>query len=99
MSGVAVRVFMDAGMTPEFAQLLFRAGEAITIGITPLFAYFIIYLGFLKQYNKSEKTITILTGIRKILPYSIVTGLIWIVLIIIWFFIGIPLGINTYPFL
>ncbi len=99
MSGVAVRVFMDAGMTPEFAQLLFRAGEALTIGITPLFAYFIIYLGFLKQYNKSEKTITILTGIRKILPYSIVTGLIWIVLIIIWFFIGIPLGINTYPFL
>jgi len=99
MSGVAVRVFMDAGMSPEFAQLIFRAGEAMTLSITPLFAYFVIYLGFIKQYNQEEKTITISQGIKYMLPYSIVTAVVWLGLIIVWYAVGFPMGISTYPFL
>lgn len=99
MSGVAIRVFMDAGMTPEFAQLVFRGGEAAILSITPMFAYFIIYLGFIKQYNKEEKTITIRQGIKYLIPYSVVTALVWLTIIITWYIIGLPIGINTYPFL
>ncbi len=99
MGGTAVRAFMNAGLSAEFAQLIFRAGEAVTLGLTPLFAYFIIYLGYIKQYNHSEKSITISQGMKYILPYSLATAVVWIVLIIIWYSIKIPLGINTTPFL
>lgn len=98
-SGISVRAFMDAGMNPEFAQLIFRASESVVLGITPLFAYFIIYLGLLKQFNNEERTITILDGIKYMIPYSIVTAIIWILLIIIWYTIGIPLGIGSTPFI
>ncbi|NLA32799.1 MAG: hypothetical protein GX864_02530 [Mollicutes bacterium] len=99
MGGTAVRSFMNAGLSAEFAQIIFRAGEAVALGLTPLFAYFIIYLGYIKQYNHSEKPITISQGIKYIIPYSVVTAVIWLVLIVIWYTIGIPLGINTTPFL
>lgn len=98
-SGIAVRVFMDAGMTPEFAQLIFRIGESISIGLTPLFAYFVIYLGFFKAYKKEENSMTIREIIKKLLPYSVATALVWVMLIILWYFVSIPLGINTSPFL
>ncbi len=98
-SGISVRAFMDAGMNPEFAQLIFRASESVVLGITPLFVYFIIYLGLLKQFNNEERTITILDGIKYMIPYSIVTAIIWILLIIIWYTIGISLGIGSTPFI
>ena len=90
---------MDAGMTPEFAQLIFRAGESVALGLTPLFAYFIVYLGFLKQYNHEDKTMTISDGIKYMIPYSVVTAVIWLILIIIWYTIGIPLGFAASPFM
>lgn len=98
-SGISTRVFMDAGMTPEFAQLIFRAGESVALGLTPLFAYFIVYLGFLKQYNHEDKTMTISDGIKYMIPYSVVTAIIWLILIIIWYTIGIPLGFAASPFM
>ncbi len=99
LSGNVVPVFMNAGLSPEFAQVIYRAGESISYGLTPLFAYFVIYLGFLIQYNTSDNNISISKAIRFMIPYSIATAIVWIFLIVVWYLIGIPLGISATPYL
>jgi len=92
-----VPTMMDAGMTPEFAQILFRFSETITMNITPLLAYFIIYLTFLEKYNQDDKKIKLVESIKYQLPYTFIIGATLMIILIVWYIIGIPLGINSFP--
>ena len=94
LSPVVIPVFMNAGMTPEFAQVIFRFGESVTMGLTPIMAYFVIYLAILNKNTKDKKSVNILTAIKYQIPYAILTGLVLIALLILWYIIGLPLGIN-----
>lgn len=96
LSGTAVPTFMNAGLSPEFATLVFRAGEGASYGLTPLMAYFVIYLAFMELYNVSEKE-GLFGNLKYIIPYSIGTMLMWLVIIILFYIIGLPLGVGAYP--
>ena len=89
-----VPVFMNAGITPEFAQIIFRFGEGITMGLTPIMAYFVIYLAILDKNNPEEKPISLWQGIKFQVPYAVATAIVLLVLIVLWYIIGLPLGIN-----
>lgn len=89
-----IPTFMNAGITPQFTQLIFRFGESMTMGLTPLMAYFVIYLAMIDKYNLSEKKISLFKSLKYQLPYSVVCGGILLVLLIIWYMIGLPIGIN-----
>ena len=95
LAGSVVPTMMNAGMSAEFAQLVFRAGESITYGLTPLMAYFVIYLAFMEQYNQDSKGISIGKSIKSILPYAAFAMIMWLVLLIISYLIGMPLGIGA----
>jgi len=86
---------MNAGITPEFTQLIFTAGSSIMYGLTPTMAYFVIYIAFLEKYDKNG--IGIVKGTRYLLPYSIFMLVMWIVLIMFWYFTGLPMGIESSP--
>ena len=85
---------MNAGISPEFTQFVVKAAEACTLSITPLFAYFVIYLALLQKYNQDSKPIGIFKAIRYQLPYALFTIIFFIVLIIIVYIVGLPIGIN-----
>ena len=87
-------VMMNAGISPEFTQFIVKAAEACTLSITPLFAYFVIYLALLQKYNQDSKPIGIFKAIRYQLPYALFTIIFFLVLIIIVYIIGLPIGIN-----
>lgn len=90
---VIVPMFMTSSMTPEFAQAVFRASDSAVKGITPLFAYFVILIGFLQIYNKKEKeTITITDAMSLMIPYTIAFSIAWLLIILAFYIIGIPLG-------
>ena len=91
---VAVPLFMEVGLSPEFAQLIARFGESAVIGLTPLLAYFTVYIAYIEKYNQSDKPISLFRTLRYQLPYSVIIGAILIVLIIAWYLIGLPLGIG-----
>lgn len=95
LSGVVVPTMMNAGMSAEFAQLVFRAGESVTYALTPMLAYYVIYLAFMEQYNQDEKGIGIWQTIKYILPYALATMIMWLVLLILSYLIGLPIGIGT----
>ncbi len=97
LSGSVIPLFMNASISPEFAQVLFVAGDSITNGITPLFAYFVIYIAFMEKYNTSDDTVTLFGSMKYMTPYAAYITIIWFVLIVGWYLIGIPLGIGSFP--
>ncbi len=97
LSGVTVPVFMNAGITPEFTQLIHRFGECVTIGITPLFAYFVIYLALLEKYNQKKQPINFLKAIRYLLPYVLMTFVVLLTILIVWYIVGLPIGLGVTP--
>lgn len=88
---------MKANITPEFAQLVFRAGDSITNSITPIFTYFVIFIGFIEVYTKNKNDFSIRNCYKVILPYFISIALMWLIMIICWYVIGLPIGPGIYP--
>ena len=94
MAGIAVPALMNVGISPEFTQVIFRFGESMTMGLSPLFAYYVIYLAYLEKYNQNKKPINFFKTLKYQLPYSVITGIILLAILIIWFIIGLPIGIH-----
>ena len=85
---------MNTGLSPEFAQLIARFSECATIGLTPLLAYFVIYLSYIEKYNQKEKPVTLFTAIRYQVIYGMTTAVILLAIIIGWYLIGLPIGFG-----
>lgn len=96
-SPVVVPLMMQSNISPEFAQFVLRAADSMTKGITPFLAYFIIYLGYLNIYNKKKEPITIRKALSFVFPYFSFMVVAWIVIVIGWYLIGLPLGPNAMP--
>jgi len=93
---IIVPKFMQSSLTPEFAMAVFRAADSSVKGITPLFTYFVILIGFLQIYNNNNKeTVTITKAMSLIAPYTIAFTILWLAIVIIFFLLGIPIGIST----
>ena len=84
-------------MTPEFAQAVFRVSDSATNLLTPLFAYFIIFIGYLEIYNKSESRISFRDSYKMLWPYSLAIALLWLFVIMAWYIVGLPIGFGAYP--
>lgn len=96
LSPVIVPMFMQSSMTPEFALVVFRAADSSMKGLTPIFGYFVILIGFLHIYNKRKNdVITITDAMSLMAPYTIAFTILWIVIILAFYIIGIPIGIGT----
>ena len=96
LSPVMVPMFMQSSFTPEFAQAVFRAADSSVKGITPLFTYFVILIGFLQIYNTKKKDIISLTDAMSLMmPYTIAFSILWILILIAFYIIGMPLGFNA----
>ena len=97
-SPVIVPVLMKSNITPQFTQFVMRAVDSMTNGITPLYAYFVIFIGYLNIYNMDEeKPITISGAIKIMFPYFVIISLTWLLIIIGWYIIGLPIGPGGYP--
>lgn len=97
LSGSVVPVLMNSEISPVFAQIIYRFAETSTMNITPLLAYFIVYFALLQKYNQSDKKIILREALRYQLPYTGVVIFCLLAIIIVWYIINIPLGINNFP--
>ena len=95
---IMVPKLMQANITPEFSQFILRAADSMTNGITPLLTYYVIFIGYLNIYNQNKRIpITIRKSLSMIMPYFLIVGLTWIVIIILWYIAGIPIGPGINP--
>lgn len=96
ISTAAVPAFMNNSLSPEFAQVIARFGECMTIGITPLLAYFAIYIAYLEKYNQQDTPISLFRTLKYQVVYGLAIGAVLLALIVGWYLIGIPIGINGF---
>lgn len=96
LSPVVVPLFMRANITPDFTQFIFKIADGIGKSITPFFVYFIIMLAFLEKYKKDDNMkITVFGTLKMISPVVLILGLFLIIFVVLWYLIGIPVGIGV----
>ncbi len=99
MSPTIVPLFMQANITPNFTNFVFKIADSIGKCFSPVFIYFIVTLAFLEKYNETEnekKQISFFGTYKLMLPSITVLSLIWILMIVFWYLIGFPIGIGNY---
>ncbi|MCA6214473.1 AbgT family transporter [Thermococcus bergensis] len=89
LAPVIVPMMYYLGYSPEWAQLLYRIGDSSTNAVTPLMSYFPVILGYASVYKKD---VGIGTIISRTVLYSMVFLVTWIVMAIVWYLLGLPLG-------
>jgi aminobenzoyl-glutamate transport protein len=90
---IFVPLFMQLGVEPQTVLAAYRVGDSPTNVITPLMVYFPFIALIAQRY---VKTAGIGSVIALMLPYTIIMQVVWILLFILWFLLGIPLG-PGYP--
>jgi aminobenzoyl-glutamate transport protein len=89
MAPVFIPMFMLLGYSPEFTQMAYRIGDSVTNIISPMMSYFALIVAFMEKYDKNAGIGTI---IATMLPYSVAFLIFWLVLMIIWITLGLPIG-------
>jgi aminobenzoyl-glutamate transport protein len=86
---VPMFLLLKPSVSPAVTQLIYRIGDSTTNGISPLYPYFPLALGWVREYKKDAGIGTL---IRLLMPYAIFTGIAWIALLLLWYLLGIPVG-------
>lgn len=97
VSPLMVPLFMRSNITPDLTQFIFQVADGIGKSITPLYAFFIVLLGFMHHNNADEEyDISVFGTIKIILPTVLIMLAFWLIFIIVWYLAGFPLGISGY---
>ena len=89
LAPVFVPMMMLMGYDPAVTQVVYRIGDSITNPLSPLFTYMPVILGFARKYDKKVGLGTI---IANMLPFSVSFAIAWIIQVIIWVSLNLPLG-------
>ncbi len=97
LAPIFVPMLMTLGISPDLTQAAYRVGDSSTNIITPLMPYFPLVVVYCQRYVKN-------TGIGTLaammLPYSMTFLVAWTVFLLVFYWIGLPLGLQssyTYP--
>ena len=93
---IFVPMFMMLGYSPEFAQVIYRIGDSCTNPITPIYPYLPMIIGMASKYDKKAGMGTI---ISMTIPYSVAFLISWIIMIIVWMTLNLPLGPGAAVFM
>lgn len=91
---IYIPLFMRANISPSFTQTMFLAADSVGKLFSPIYVYLIVAIGFMYKYEK-DSNISILGTMKKIMPVILILSLTWLVIILGWYLIGAPIGINS----
>ena len=92
LAPILVPMFMALGISPDFTQAAYRVGDSVSNIITPLMVYFPLIVIYCQKYVKT-------TGIGSLtammLPYSIAFTIAWTLFLLLYWWAGVPLGLDS----
>ncbi len=94
-SPVLIPLLIRANISPSFSLMIFKAADSIGKCFTPFYVFLIVMLGFLYKYDTQDEDIQLFGTMRKMMPVVLWLSLIWLILIIGWNLLGLPIGIGT----
>lgn len=89
MAPVFVPMLMLVGFPPELTQAAYRIGDSTTNMISPLLPYFPLIIVYAQKYDKKSGVGTL---ISLMIPYSLSFLFIWLLMLVVWVALKIPLG-------
>jgi aminobenzoyl-glutamate transport protein len=89
LAPVFVPLFMQLGGDPNLALAAYRVGDSPMNVITPLNVYLAVMVGFAQKYQKDTGIGTI---VALMLPYTVVLLVLWTLMLVLWYAVGLPLG-------
>lgn len=92
LAPIFVPMLMQVGISPELTQAAYRVGDSSSNIITPLMPYFPLVVVYCQRYVK-KTGIGTLTSIM--LPFSITFLICWTLFLILYWTLGIPLGLGA----
>jgi len=96
LAPVFVPMFMLLGYTPEVTQAAYRIGDSVMNVVTPLASNFPLVLMFAQRCLPRTG---IGTMVALMLPYSVAFFFGWTLLLLLWMWLGWPLGPGSVLFL
>jgi len=91
---IFVPLFMRLDVAPQTLLAAYRVADSPMNSVTPLMVYLPIILTFAQRYQKNAGIGTI---VALMMPYAIIVLVVWTLLFIVWFALGIPLGPGYLP--
>ncbi|MGZ8920425.1 MAG: AbgT family transporter [Limisphaerales bacterium] len=92
LAPIFVPMLMQLNLSPELTQAAFRIGDSSTNIITPLLPYFPLIVVYCQRHSKSAGIGTLMSTM---LPYSICFLITWMIFLMIWWGLGLPLGVQA----
>ncbi|MCW8092844.1 AbgT family transporter [Alteromonas sp. ASW11-130] len=92
LAPIFIPMLMQLGISPDLAQAAYRIGDSSTNIITPLMPYFPLVVVFCQRYV-TNTGIGTLTSIM--LPFSVSFLVVWTIFLMLYWTLGIPLGIQA----
>ena len=89
LAPVYVPMMMLLGYDPAVTQVVYRIGDSICNPLSPLFTYMPVIISYAQRYKKDAGIGTI---IANMLPFSVTFAIVWIIQVIIWVGLDLPLG-------
>ena len=86
---IFVPLFMKLNVAPEVVLAAYRVADSPPNVITPLMPYFGLIVVFAQRYQKEAGVGTV---VAMMLPYYVGVFVVWILLLVAWFLLGLPLG-------
>jgi aminobenzoyl-glutamate transport protein len=90
---IFIPLFVQLGVPPQTGLAAYRVADSPLNTVTPLMVYLPFMVTVAQRYQPDAGIGTI---IALMLPYAVIVAAVWIVLFVIWFALGIPLG-PGYP--
>lgn len=92
LAPIFVPMLMNLGISPDLTQAAYRVGDSTTNIITPLMPYFPLVIVYCQRYLK-QTGIGTLTALM--LPYSITFLMAWTAFLLLYWTLGLPLGLQS----
>lgn len=92
IGAIMVPMLMQLGVSPDLTQAAYRVGDSSTNIITPLLPYFPLIVVFCRRYVQRAGIGTL---VALMLPYSITFLVGWTLFLIVYWSLGLPLGIGS----
>lgn len=89
---IFVPMLMQLNISPDLTQVAYRVGDSSSNIITPLLPYFPLVVIYCQRYVKSTGIGTLLS---LMLPFSITILIAWTIFLLIYWSLGLPLGLGA----
>jgi aminobenzoyl-glutamate transport protein len=90
---IFVPLFVRLGVPAQTLFAAYRVGDSPMNTLTPLMVYFPVIVAFAQRYDKKFGVGSL---VALMMPYAVIMLVVWLIMLLLWFVIGIPVG-PGYP--